>query len=190
MLLCADEAPRTTIRARIPMKSLEETLVHVWSQALAENAKSVEIEGQNYAVKSTPRRGLKQVDFRFDGKNLRGLEQNPDTKSRWASMARSGKKVMQFLEAGRYLAVVVDGKTHLCDSCCSNIKVLNLSYCLRVSKPRSWRRRCVSTSPIVDFPEYLKGCVRVSPSKYCAYLSVLLVTEMLDIGRRHFGGRM
>ncbi len=113
MLLCADEAPRTTIRARIPMKSLEETLVHVWSQALAENAKSVEIEGQNYAVKSTPRRGLKQVDFRFDGKNLRGLEQNPDTKSRWASMARSGKKVMQFLEAGRYLAVVVDGRTHL-----------------------------------------------------------------------------
>jgi len=45
-------------------------------------------------------------------------------------------------------------------------------------------------SPIVDFPEYLKECVRVSPSKYCAYLSVLLVTEMLDIGRRHFGDRM
>jgi hypothetical protein len=28
-------------------------------------------------------------------------------------MAREGKKVMQFIEAGRYLAVVVDGNVHL-----------------------------------------------------------------------------
>jgi hypothetical protein len=41
---------------------------------------------------------------------LRGLEQNPDTKSKWAAMARDGRKVMQFLEGGRYVAVVVDGK--------------------------------------------------------------------------------
>jgi hypothetical protein len=52
------------------------------------------------------------VDFRFDGKSLRGLEQNPDTKSRWAAMARAGKKVMQFLDGGRYVAVVCDGKVH------------------------------------------------------------------------------
>jgi hypothetical protein len=41
---------------------------------------------------------------------MRGLEQNPDTKSRWAQMARSGKKVMQFLSEGRYVANVVHGK--------------------------------------------------------------------------------
>jgi len=41
---------------------------------------------------------------------LRGLGQNPDTKSKWAAMAREGKKVMQFLDGGRYVAVVVDGK--------------------------------------------------------------------------------
>jgi len=53
------------------------------------------------------------VDFVFDGREIRGLEQNPETKSRWAEMARSGKKVMQFLSAGRYVANVVDGKiTH------------------------------------------------------------------------------
>jgi len=50
------------------------------------------------------------VDFVFEGENSRGLEQNPDTKSRWAQMARSGKKVMQFLSGGRYVANVVDGK--------------------------------------------------------------------------------
>ena len=41
---------------------------------------------------------------------LRGLEQNPETGSRWAHLARQGKKVMQFLKQRRYVAVVVDGK--------------------------------------------------------------------------------
>jgi len=50
------------------------------------------------------------VDFVFDGSEIRGLEQNPDTRSEWAKQARSGKRVMQFLSAGRYVAVVVDGK--------------------------------------------------------------------------------
>jgi hypothetical protein len=95
------------------MKSLEDVLISVWRQALVEETGSVKIDGETYRVKSTPRRGLKQVDFRFDGMNLRGLEQNPETRSRWAAMAREGKKVMQFLEAGRYIAVVVDGKVHL-----------------------------------------------------------------------------
>jgi hypothetical protein len=44
-------------------------------------------------------KGLRQVDFVFDGNEMRALEQNPDTKSRWAQMARAGKKVMQFLGA-------------------------------------------------------------------------------------------
>ena len=35
---------------------------------------------------------------------------NPETQSRWAQMARSGKKVMQFLREGGYMANVADGK--------------------------------------------------------------------------------
>jgi hypothetical protein len=53
------------------------------------------------------------VDFIFDGTEIRGLEQNPETKSRWAQMARSGKRVMQFLSEGRYVANVVDRKVNL-----------------------------------------------------------------------------
>jgi hypothetical protein len=56
---------------------------------------------------------LRQVDFVFEGIGIRGLEQNPDTKSRWALVARSGKKVMQFLSQGRYVANVVDGKVNI-----------------------------------------------------------------------------
>jgi len=66
-----------------------------------ENTKTVELGSRRYPVRITPKRRLRQVDFIFEGNEIRGLEQNPDTKSRWAQMARSGKKVMQFLSEGR-----------------------------------------------------------------------------------------
>ena len=93
--------------------SFEQALLDVWRQALVENASVVELDGKRYPVRITPRKGLRQVDFIFDGNEIRGLEQNPDTKSRWAMLARSGKKVMQFLSKGQYVAVVVDGKAKL-----------------------------------------------------------------------------
>jgi len=92
---------------------LEDALLNVWRQSLVENKKTVMLKGESFPVRSTAKRRRTQIDFQFDGDDLRGLEQNPDTKSRWAAMARSGKKVMQFLEAGRYIAVVADGKVHL-----------------------------------------------------------------------------
>jgi hypothetical protein len=93
--------------------SFEHALIEVWRQALVENAKMIELGTQRFPVRPTPKRGLRQVDFVFDGNEIRGLEQNPRTNSRWAQMARSGKKVMQFLSEGRYVANVVDGKVTL-----------------------------------------------------------------------------
>jgi hypothetical protein len=90
--------------------TLEETLLSVWRQALVDEVGRVDIEGKIYPVERTARRRLRQVDFRFEGRELRGLEQNPETRSRWAKLAREGKRVMQFLEKGAYIAVVVDGK--------------------------------------------------------------------------------
>ena len=90
--------------------SFEQTLIDVWRQALVENADVVKLGGKRYPVRITPRKGLRQVDFVFGGNEIRGLEQKPDTKSRWAQLARARKKVMQFLSEGRYVAVVVDGK--------------------------------------------------------------------------------
>ena len=55
------------------------------------------------------------MDFVFDGNKIWGLEQNPETKSRWAQMASSGEKVMQFLGEGRYVANVVDKKVTVCE---------------------------------------------------------------------------
>jgi hypothetical protein len=93
--------------------SFEQTLVEVWRQVLVENTKTVELGGDSFPVRRTLKRGLRQVDFVFDDNEIRGLEQNPDTKSRWAQLARSGKNVMQFLCEGRYVANVVDGKVTL-----------------------------------------------------------------------------
>ena len=93
--------------------SFEQTLVDVWRQTLVWNAKVVVLGTELYTVRLTPKRHLREVDFVFDGNEIRGLEQNPETKSRWAQMARAGKKVMQFLSEGRYVANVDDGKVTL-----------------------------------------------------------------------------
>ena len=82
------------------------------------------LEEKNFPVLVTAKRKLREgeaggvkpplhlVDFQFDGRELWGLEKGPETKSRWEAMARSGKKVMQFLEGARYIAVVADRKVH------------------------------------------------------------------------------
>jgi hypothetical protein len=90
--------------------SLEQVLTSVWRQALVEEAKSVTLNGRNFPVQQTRRRELRQVDFQFEGHSWRGLEQNPETSSLWAQLARDGKKVMQFLHPRRYVAVVVDAE--------------------------------------------------------------------------------
>lgn len=93
--------------------NLESALLSVWQQTLPDKKKTVELDGETYAVRQTAKSKLKQVDFRFEDRELRGLEQNPNTKSRWAKLAREGKQVMQFLEGGKYIAVVEDGKVHV-----------------------------------------------------------------------------
>jgi hypothetical protein len=90
--------------------NLEEILISVWQQVLVDQAKVVNVCGRTFRVKQTSQSRLREVDFECEGQKLRGLEQNPDTSSNWAKLARQGKKVMQFLSAGRYIANVVDGK--------------------------------------------------------------------------------
>ena len=63
--------------------SFEQALVEVWRQVLIENADEVKLGTERHPVRLTPKRRLRQVDFKFDGQQIRGLEQNPETKSRW-----------------------------------------------------------------------------------------------------------
>ena len=77
---------------------------------VVEDARIVIVEGASYPVQRTSRSKLREVDFTFEKQALRGLEQNPKTNFRWARLAQEGKKVMQFLSDGRYVANVVDEK--------------------------------------------------------------------------------
>jgi hypothetical protein len=96
--------------ARKGMVDFEETLISVWRQAFVDQAKTVTLGDKRYPVKRTSKSRLRQVDFEFRVERLRGLEQNPNTNSRWAQLAREGRKVMQFLNAGQYIANVANGK--------------------------------------------------------------------------------
>ena len=90
--------------------NLEEVLISVWQQVLVDESSAVNVCGKEFRVRKTSRSKLREVDFECDGYKLRGLEQNPSTRSNWAKLAREGKKVMQFLRDGKYVANVVDGK--------------------------------------------------------------------------------
>ena len=93
--------------------ALDEVLIKVWRQALVDRSSTVKIADESFPVQKTASKRLIEVDFAFDGQRYRGIQQNPNTKSGWAHLARKGAKVMQFLQAGKYVAVVVDGKvTH------------------------------------------------------------------------------
>ena len=87
----------------------DDAFLSVWRQALVEQKKIVSLGGATFSVRRTTKARLAQIDFEVDGVEFRGLEQNPQTKTRWAKMAREGAKVMQFLRAGRYVGVVADG---------------------------------------------------------------------------------
>ena len=91
------------------MSTIDDRFISVWRQALVEQKKIISVGDATFSVRRTAKHRLAQIDFELDGVEFRALEQNPQTKSRWAKMAREGAKVMQFLRAGRYVGVVADG---------------------------------------------------------------------------------
>ncbi len=90
--------------------TLGETLVSVWQQVLVDARTTFEADGKAYPLKKTRRRGLRTIQFRWGPYDLEGIEQNPETNSRWAALAREGKRVMQFSFKGRYIGNVAEGE--------------------------------------------------------------------------------
>ncbi|MBI2956584.1 MAG: hypothetical protein HYY26_04655 [Acidobacteria bacterium] len=90
--------------------TLAETLIAVWQQVLAEGKTAVELEGRRYPVGHTRARKLRTVDFSYGTHRLAAIEQNPETKSRWAALARKGKRILQFNCEGRYIGNVCEGR--------------------------------------------------------------------------------
>lgn len=90
--------------------TLEETVISAWQQVLVQRKLVVELEGETYPVGSTRAKKLRTVRFTYGTYRIDGIEQNPQTSSRWAALAREGKRVMQFSCEHRYVANVCEGK--------------------------------------------------------------------------------
>ena len=90
--------------------TLGETLIEVWRQVLVEGKSRIELEGKSYPVTTTRAKKLRMVLFDYAPYHIDGIEQNPETGSRWALLAREGKRVMQFGFGRRYMGNVSEGK--------------------------------------------------------------------------------
>lgn len=90
--------------------TLGEAMISVWRQGLADGKDEVELEGESYSVTTLRAKKLRVVEFKIGTRIVVGIEQNPRTSSRWAALARQGKRVMQFRCEGRYIANVCEGK--------------------------------------------------------------------------------
>jgi len=90
--------------------TLGEGLISVWQEALAEGRAKVTLEGKSYPVTISRAKRLRMVEFTFGPYRIVGIEQNPETGSSWAVLARQGKRVIQYRCKGRYVASVCEGK--------------------------------------------------------------------------------
>ncbi len=90
--------------------TLPETLHLVWQQVMVDSRPEVEIEGRRYRVQKTRAQGLRLVEFLYGDTRLTAIEQNTKTASRWAELARSGQRILQFSCRGRYFANISEGK--------------------------------------------------------------------------------
>ena len=73
-------------------RAFGETLIAVWRQALVDEADVGKLRSERYLVTRGKAKMLRQIIFEIDGNSIIGIEQNPKTKSRWAAIARSGKR--------------------------------------------------------------------------------------------------
>ena len=86
--------------------TLGETLIEVWRQVLVEGKPRVELEGKSHPVTATRAKRLRTVRLEYAPYDIDGIEQNPETGSRWALLAREGKRIMQFTCERRYIGNV------------------------------------------------------------------------------------
>ncbi len=90
--------------------TLADVLLSVWKQAMADESPEVEVEGRRYPVDRTRGKHLRVVALLVYDQAIEGIEQNPETSSRWAKLAKEGQRIMQFSCRGRYFANVGEGR--------------------------------------------------------------------------------
>jgi len=89
---------------------LEAALISAWQQMLVEASSKVELEGKEYPVTMSRAKRVRMTEFGIGPFHVAAIEQNPQTGSHWAALAREGSRIMQIRCEGRYVGNVCDGK--------------------------------------------------------------------------------
>jgi hypothetical protein len=76
----------------------------VWHQALVEQKKIIAVGAATFPVRRTSKHCLAQIDFQVDRIGFCALEQNPQTKFRWAKRPVKARKSCSFYEQADTLA--------------------------------------------------------------------------------------
>jgi len=92
------------------MENLEEIAKSV-HKAIFQEKKKVIIDGKDYPIERTSKKGLKCVYF----DKYFFVEQNPDKDSHWAEKARNGEQITWVIQGNDYFANVHNGKFHKFD---------------------------------------------------------------------------
>ncbi|HEV2282731.1 MAG TPA: hypothetical protein VGX75_10140 [bacterium] len=91
---------------------MADLLLAVWRQIFVDGLAEVTVGRRRLPVGFTKAKHLRTVEVPYRRYRLFGIEQNPRTSSRWANLARQGKRIMQFSAGGRYVANVCEGKLY------------------------------------------------------------------------------
>src|SRR6516164_21152 len=70
---CSLNVIPTLYSPSMPPSDLEAALLAVFDQAMVQNSRTVTVAGDTFPVRTTAKQKLKQIDFRFDGRDLRAL---------------------------------------------------------------------------------------------------------------------
>ena len=90
--------------------TLADQLLQAYREVLVEGKEEIELSGALRRIGHTRRQGLRTISFAHLDHAIEGIEQNPETTSRWAKLAREGLRIMQFSCQGRYIANVCEGR--------------------------------------------------------------------------------
>lgn len=90
-------------------EDFSKTLASVATQLMTGN--EVLVNGESAPIRRVGSGRLRIVQFSYDGRAFEAIEQNPDKPSQWGTLARKGRKVVQFkdMDSRKYVAVSVDG---------------------------------------------------------------------------------
>jgi hypothetical protein len=90
--------------------TIDDAFVSVWQQMLIDGKPEVVLGRRRFPVRWIRSKQLRAADIVVGQRTFSAIEQNPGTSSRWAALAREGKRILQIKHDNRFVANVCEGR--------------------------------------------------------------------------------